>query len=125
MLRLVDVVPVLAVAVAVAPQHELFQQEEGEEPDEHRQHHALGAAFLQRVRQEFEEHRAEQRADRERDQPRHPRRAQRQRERRGDHREHAPRSAAAIVQASVGGIVGAASRGGRLAPRRMKPAVAL
>ena len=35
-------------------------------------HHAIRASFFQRMRQQFEEHRAEQRADRERDQPRNP-----------------------------------------------------
>jgi len=80
---------VLAVAVLVAPEHELLEQEEREQPREHGQHRALGAARFDRVRQQLEEHGAEQRADGEGDQARDPRRVQRERSRGGGGRQHA------------------------------------
>ena len=88
-LGFVRVVDVRVVAVRVTPQHELLEQEEREQAGEHGDHHALGAAVFERVRQELEEHGAEQRADGERHESRDPRRMQRQRARRGERREHA------------------------------------
>ena len=88
-LGLLRVVDVVIVAVGVAPQHELFQQEEREQADQHGDHHALRAAFLERVRQQLEEDRPQQRADGKRDEPRDPRRMQRQRAGRRGGREHA------------------------------------
>ena len=65
-LRLVGFVLVRGVAVRVPPENELLQREEREETREHRGHHPLGIARLERVRQELEEHGAKQRADGER-----------------------------------------------------------
>ena len=90
-LRLFGVVLVRGVAVRVAPQNELFQREEREETREHRGHHPLGIARLERVRQELEEHGAEQRADRERHDAGDPRPMQHQRPGGRGRREHAAR----------------------------------
>ena len=58
--------------VRVAPEHELLEQEKGEEPHEHRGHDAVNAAVLKRLRQQVEKHRSEQCADREAHQPADP-----------------------------------------------------
>jgi ATP-dependent RNA circularization protein (DNA/RNA ligase family) len=47
----------------VPPQDQFFEQEEKQEAGENRQHHTLGRAVLEGVRQQFQEYRAEQRAD--------------------------------------------------------------
>ena len=77
------------MAVGMAPQHELFEQEEREQAAKHGDHHALGAAGFERVRQKLEEHRAQERADRERDETGDPGGVERERAGRGERREDA------------------------------------
>ena len=61
-------------AVAVAPQHQLFEQEEQQQPGEHRRpSRAASTPCSSACGQQLEKHRAEQRADREADEPRYPR----------------------------------------------------
>jgi hypothetical protein len=79
-LALVQPLVVVLVAVAVAPQHHLLEQEEREESGEHHPHDRVGAASLERMRQELEEHGAEQRTDREAHEARDPRGSERERE---------------------------------------------
>jgi len=69
----VMVVDLAVLDVAVAPQHQFFQDEENENPAEHGggdAAHAGGA--LERMRQQLEKRRAEQGADGVADQHRHP-----------------------------------------------------
>src|SRR6185312_5531972 len=70
-------------------QHELLEQEEGEEADQHGDHHGRRAAAFERVRQQFEEDGAEQRPDGERHEARYPRRAEAERGTGGDRRKNA------------------------------------
>ncbi len=71
-LGLLRVVDVVIVSVGVTPQHELFQQEEREQADQHGDHHALRSAIFERMRQELEEDGPQERADGKRHQSRNP-----------------------------------------------------
>jgi hypothetical protein len=68
------------LGVAVAPQHELFQDEEAEDAAEDRDRRLVRVALAEGVRDHLEEGGAEQSADGERHQHRDPARAQIERE---------------------------------------------
>ena len=89
-LRFVVARHVLLMAVRVAPQHELLEQKEGEQADQHDFHHVIDAPRFERMRQKLEEDRAEQRADRVGHERRDPRRRELQRCCGGQRRYHAP-----------------------------------
>ena len=61
------------VAVAMTPEHQLFQHEKQQDAEQHRRCHAVHAAGkLEGVRQDLEEYRAQQRTDGVADQHRNP-----------------------------------------------------
>ena len=63
--------------VAVPPQDQLLEQKEQQQAGEHGDHHVLGRAELECVRQKLEKNRAEEGADGEAHQARDPSRMQR------------------------------------------------
>ena len=62
--RRLRVVCFAMVVMAMAPQHQLFQQEEGQDAKQNRRRHTMRIAALERMRQDFQEGGPEQRADR-------------------------------------------------------------
>jgi hypothetical protein len=78
---LVPVVHLAVLGMAVAPEQELLQHEEGEDAGEDRDRSLARRAFFERVRDHLEERGAEQRTDRVRHQHRYPARPHEKRER--------------------------------------------
>ena len=92
------------------PQHEFLEQEEREQAAKHGDHHALGAAGLERVGQKLDEYRAQERADCKRNEAGDPRRVERQRAGRGERREDAAGESGQNDFSEDGHDVGGAAR---------------